>query len=151
MRKLATALTALAALAALAAGCDTPPPSLHNAAPSVLVVAVRPSPDTPGELLVDLYVQDIESDPVDLTIEVRRATGALEDARILTDKGHGFRALHSEPGIPGAWHRLVWDASGIGSSEEVALALIPEDEHGNAGETSETPSFTPAAGWTAVP
>ena len=152
-RMLMAALAALSTLSFVSTGCDTPPPSLRNAAPSVLVVAVRPDPDTgaSSELLVDLYVRDIEGDPVDLLVEVRRASGAVEPTRILVEKGHGYRALHSEPAIPGAWHRLVWKAAGVGADEEVALLLTPEDEHGNLGETSETPVFRLSDGWTAGP
>ncbi len=142
-------VAALAALAVAPAGCDTPPPSLRNAAPSVLVVAVRPDPDATDELLVDFYVRDIEGDPVDVLVELRRASGALEPTRILVERGHGYRALHSEPGLPGAWHRLVWKASTVEADEEVALVLTPEDEHGNVGAPSETPAFRRSDGWTA--
>jgi hypothetical protein len=130
------------------AGCDTPPPALKNAAPSVLVVAVRPDPGVAEELLVDVYVRDIEGDPVDLLVELRRAGGAVEPTRILVERGHGYRSLHSEPGLPGAWHRLVWKAAGVEPEEEVSLLLTPEDDQGNVGETSETPAFKRSDGWT---
>jgi len=130
-------------------GCQDSTASLRNAGPAVVVVAARPDPDeAAGLLAIDLYIRDLERDPVDLSVSVWRAAGEKEDAVVLWSPGHGSRGLSSDPAAPGAWHRLYLDFAGIPGDEDVFVEIESVDSQGNPGEATATETFKPEAGWT---
>ena len=133
----------------LAVGCDTPPPDLRNAAPSVVLVAVRADPSQePGTMALDLFVRDLEKDPVDLKAYVLRESGKLDEALILATPGHGHRGLHSQSSVPGAWHRVYWDASLIPDDEAISVEVECADSGGHIGLNSGSGTFKRSDGWT---
>lgn len=135
--------------ASFVSGCEGSTPSLRNAGPAVVVVAARPDPgEGAGLLAVDLYIRDLERDPVDLTVSVWRAAGDKEDAVVLWNPGHGSRGLSSDPVAPGAWHRIYLDLAGIPGDEEVFVEIESVDSQGDPGEATATETFRPEAGWT---
>ncbi len=168
-------LLVLATLAAaLLPGCKKDPAKVKNGTPSALIVAVRPNPATAGELLVDLYVRDLERDPVSLEVVVvpaGQAAGPCEptscaalaglcgtrsglcEAAILTSIDEGTEALVTEPGVPGALYRLRWEASALDPARSIQLLVTPRETARPEveGLTDETDPFTRSAGWTRVP
>ena len=130
------------------AGCESMPPSLRNAGPAVLVVAVRPDPGQAATLMaVDLYIRDLERDPVDIKLSVWRASGEREEGVVPTTPGHGTRGLNADPREPGAWHRLYLDLSEVPGNEEVFVEIESVDSRGNPGMTTATDPFKPEDGW----
>lgn len=142
------ALLVIAAFAACAAvGCSEPPPALRNAAPAVTVVAVRPAPDG-ADLLMDLYVRDVEEDPVDVTFTlIVSGTEADATARVRTAIGTGARSLLASPGEPGAFHRLLLRADDLDAAAPTRLRAVGVDADGNEGAPWTTPEFTVGAGF----
>jgi hypothetical protein len=141
-------LAAIMLVVGLAGGCAQAPPSLENAGPSVLLVGVRPDPEQPAGLFaVDLYIRDLERDPVDLIVWVWRASGAREGGLVLSTPGHGTRGLNAEPESPGAWHRLYLDLASIPENEELFVEVESVDAKGNPGSPTATDPFKKDTGW----
>ena len=129
-------------------GCANSEATLRNAGPAVVVVAARPDPDQLEPLFaVDLYIRDLERDPVDLSMSLWRESGEREDLLILSSPGHGRRGLSSQPDTPGVWHRVYVDLSAIPVDEDVFLEIESLDSMGALGLTTATAAFKPSTGW----
>ena len=129
-------------------GCANSEATLRNAGPAVVVVAARPDPDQPEPLFaVDLYIRDLERDPVDLSVGLWRESGEREEALVLTTPGHGRRGLSSQPDKPGVWHRVYVDLSAVPEDEDIFLEIESVDSMGSEGLPTATAVFKPATGW----
>ena len=134
------AFLAVAVLGA-ALGCGSPAPELLNAAPTVVVVAVNADAGEAGRYVIDAYVRDVEGDPVDVELFVLRGEGDEEAVVVLDQPGAGWRGLHSEPGAPGALHRLYWRPDGLAAGEMITLRCRGTDIHGATGVDFVTELF----------
>lgn len=169
------ALPALLAAALLATGACDQALKIRNVAPRV--TAVTEATPAQSGMRILFWVQDHESDPVDVAAAWAPATACAalrarvadsgEDPPDPTDPdaaaalglrplvelpgaGHHTVGLTSEGAFPGVPHEVLWDTSAVDASD-VCLYLLPDDRNGRTGEPAVSPDFSLAAGFTTSP
>lgn len=99
----------------------------------------------PDRASVYLWVQDFDSDPVDVQVLYEVSGGKPIPIEIAAG-GHGLVGLSSDREWPGQEHLIIWDTTGIAKDAKIRLSVIPDDRVAGRGDTLRTPEFTLAAG-----
>ena len=116
----------------------------RNAAPAVVQLGpILPSDD--GSYEVTLVVADFEGDPADISMEWVGESGEVAPADSSPGKGHGLIGLTTSLTDGGTLHQLFLEGPPQGWT--LVDSVHTRRPRGGIGESIETPSFDPNAGY----
>lgn len=149
---------------------------IRNVAPRV--TAVTEAAPAESGMRVLFWVQDHETDPVDVAAAWAPAEACSALRARVADRGQappdpddpesraeaGLHPLEEVPGggghhtvgltsgedFPGVPHELLWDLTNVDAAE-VCLYLLPDDRNGSVGEPTVSPVFPLASGFSLTP